>query len=112
MKGRFRTSPPGSRRKAALRESEQQIRTIFDAAGVGIVRVDMAGRLTRSNPAFQKMLGYNPEELEGIAFARLTHPDDSPANVQFQWDLQEGLKTAIRSKSATAAKTAARSGRI
>lgn len=79
------------RTESALRESEQQIRAIFDAAGVGIVRVDMAGRLTRSNPAFQKMLGYTAEELEGTAFARLTHPDDSPANVQCQWDLQEGL---------------------
>lgn len=75
-----------------LRESEQQTRAIFEAAGVGIVRVDMAGRLTRSNPAFQKMLGYTSEELEGTAFARLTHPDDSPGNLQYQWDLQEGLR--------------------
>jgi len=80
------------RTESALRESEQQIRAIFEAAGVGIVRVDMAGKLTRCNPAFQKMLGYTAEELEETAFARLTHPDDSPANVQCQWDLQEGLR--------------------
>ena len=84
------------RTEEALRESEQQIRTIFDAAGVGIVRVDMAGRITRTNPAFTQMLGYAAEELEGTAFARLTHPDDSPANVQCQWDLQEGLRDGYR----------------
>ena len=84
------------RTEEALRESEQQIRTIFDAAGVGIVRVDMAGRITRTNPAFTQMLGYAAEELEGAAFARLTHPDDSPANVQCQWDLQEGLRDGYR----------------
>jgi len=74
-----------------LRESEQEMRTIFDAAGVGIVRVDMAGRLTRSNPAFQQMLGYTAQELEGMALARLTHPDDSLDNLQQEWDFQEGL---------------------
>jgi PAS domain S-box-containing protein/putative nucleotidyltransferase with HDIG domain len=79
------------RTESDLRDSEQQLRTIFDAAAVGIARVDLSGRLTRSNPAFARMLGYAPEELAGVAFARLTHPDDAPANVQHQWDLQEGL---------------------
>ena len=78
------------RTEAALRESEDQAQMIFEAAAVGIVRIDMNGRLTRTNPAFQAMLGYTEEVLDGLAFARLTHPDDSPANLQLQWDLQEG----------------------
>jgi len=86
------------RTEDALRESEEQIRTLFDAAGVGIARVDMAGRLTRCNPTFARMLGYAPGELDGIAFARLTHPDDSPANVQLQWDLQEGLRDGYQTE--------------
>lgn len=84
--------------EASLRESEQQLRMIYDAAAVGIVRVDMNGRLTRTNPAFQQMLGYSAEELEGMAFARLTHADDSPANLQLQWDLQEGLRDAYHTE--------------
>lgn len=76
----------------ALRESEEQLHMIFDAAAVGIVRIDMAGRITRSNPAFQQMLGYTEDEMDGIAFARLTHADDAPANVQLEWDLQEGRR--------------------
>ena len=80
------------RMEDALRESEEQLRTIFDAAAVGIARVEMSGRLTRTNPAFQKMLGCSADDLHGTAFARLTHPDDAPANLQLQWDLQEGLR--------------------
>ncbi len=75
----------------ALRESEEQLRTIFNAAAVGIARVEMNGRVTRTNSAFQNMFGYSAEELHGTAFARLTHPDDAPINLQKQWDLQEGL---------------------
>ena len=80
------------RTEDALRESEEQLRTIFDAAAVGIARVDMSGRLTRTNSAFQNMLGFTADELHGAALARLTHPDDAPANLQWQWDLQEGLR--------------------
>lgn len=80
------------RTEDALRESEEQLQTIFDAAAVGIARVEMNGRMTRTNSAFQNMLGFTTEELHGTAFARLTHPDDAPANLQLQWDLQEGLR--------------------
>ncbi len=80
------------RTEESLRESEEQLRTIFDAAAVGIVRVDMNGHLTQTNPAFQQMLGCTASELEGTALVRLTHPDDAPANLQLQWELQEGLR--------------------
>ncbi len=80
------------RMEADLRESEAQLRTIFEAAAVGIARVDLAGRLTRTNPAFQQMMGCTAAELEGTALARLSHPDDVPENSQLQWDLQEGKR--------------------
>jgi PAS domain S-box-containing protein/putative nucleotidyltransferase with HDIG domain len=80
------------RTEDALRESEEQLRTIFDAAAVGIARVDMDGRLSRTNSAFQNMLGFTAEELHGTALARLNHPDDASANLQWQWDLQEGIR--------------------
>ncbi len=80
------------RTEAALRRSEEENRTVFEAAGVGIVRLDGEGKITRANPAFARMLGYAPEELAGMAFARLTHPDDPPANAQLQWDMQEGRR--------------------
>jgi len=77
-------------------ERIHEMRTIFDGVGVGIVRTDLTGRLTESNAAFQQMMGYTPAELSGMAFARLTHPDDSPENVQKEWDLQEGISDGYR----------------
>lgn len=74
----------------------QEMRMLFDAVNVGIVRLDLTGRLTESNAAFQQMLGYSPEELTGMAFARLTHPDDAPSNVQKEWDVQEGVSDGYR----------------
>jgi PAS domain S-box-containing protein/putative nucleotidyltransferase with HDIG domain len=84
------------RTETTLRESEQQIRTLFEATAVGITLVDMQGQILRSNPAFQQIMGYTEEELTGTAFARLTHPDDAPANIQCQWDLQEGLRDSYQ----------------
>lgn len=79
-----------------LRESEQQIRMLFEAAAVGIVLVDTQGHITRSNPAFQEMMGYTESELLATAFAQLTHYDDAPVNLQYQWDLQEGLRDSYQ----------------
>ncbi len=82
----------------ALRESEDQLQMIFDAAAVGIARVEMNGRLSRTNSAFQNMLGCTADELHGTALARLTHPDDAPANLQLQWELQEGLRDSYQAE--------------
>ena len=86
------------RTEEALRESETQIQAIFDAAAVGIARMDMNGRLSRVNPAFHAMLDYPADALQGMAMARLTHPDDSPANLELQWDLQEGRSDGYRTE--------------
>ena len=86
------------RTEEALRESEAQLQALFDAAAVGIACVDRSGRLSRTNPALQKMLGYPADALHGMAVARLTHPDDSPANLELQWDLQEGRRDSYRTE--------------
>ncbi len=60
----------------ALRESEARFRAVFDRAAIGMALVNAEGRLMESNPALQEMLGYSDEELRGIHFADLTHPED------------------------------------
>ena len=91
MKAPCRTFPPAGRRRTPCGKAKSSFGTIFDAAAVGIARIDLNGRLSRTNSAFQNMLGYTAEELHGTAFARLTHSDDAPANLGREWDLQEGL---------------------
>jgi PAS domain S-box-containing protein len=57
-----------------LRERDAQLRLIFDAAPVGIVLVDPAGHVIRSNPAFQRMIGYSDEELRAQPLADAGEP--------------------------------------
>ncbi|HJQ29615.1 MAG TPA: EAL domain-containing protein [Rubrobacter sp.] len=64
----------------ALRESEARFRAVFDRAAIGMALVTAEGRLLESNPALQEMLGYTDEELRGMHFADLTHPDDVAAD--------------------------------
>src|SRR5208282_2649389 len=61
------------RAEEALRQSEARFRAVFEKAAIGIALVDMGGHPMESNPALQKMLGYNKTELAQMAFAEFTH---------------------------------------
>ncbi|MEB3828045.1 PAS domain S-box protein [Phormidium sp. CCY1219] len=63
--------------EAALQESETQLRTIFEQAGIGIVLGSLDdGGIVKSNPAFQQTIGYSGEELCQMVFSEFTHPED------------------------------------
>ncbi|USR90780.1 PAS domain S-box protein [Phormidium yuhuli AB48] len=51
-----------------LREQQRQLNAIFQEAGIGIALLDREGRILRTNPALQRMLERQEEELQGIAF--------------------------------------------
>ncbi len=67
--------------EAALRESEERFRGIFEHAGTGIAIVDMQGQFQCCNPAFSALLGYSENELLGLQFAKLVHPEDRETNL-------------------------------
>ncbi len=69
------------RAEAALRESEERYRGIFQHAATGIAITDLQGRFQSSNPAFAAMLGYSEQELLSLDFQGLVHPDDREENV-------------------------------
>jgi PAS domain S-box-containing protein len=69
----------------ALRQSEGRFHSIVDEAIVGIVQVDLSGRLLSVNDCYCKMLGYGRGELLQLRMQDVTHPDDLPGNeAQFQ----------------------------
>ena len=67
--------------EAALRESEERFRGIFENAGTGIAITDLDGRFQLCNPAYVSMLGFTEEELRGLVFPDLVHPDDREAKI-------------------------------
>ncbi|MGE5492548.1 MAG: PAS domain S-box protein, partial [Actinomycetota bacterium] len=69
-------------RKAAehLTQSEQQFRDIFDHAPIGMALTDLDGRVVEANESLSKLLGYSHDELLGMSFLDITHPDDLDAH--------------------------------
>ena len=75
-----------NRSVAALRESEERFRTIFDRALDGIVATDIATQMLRSaNPQFCRMLGYSPEEIGRLGVADI-HPEQELQHVREQFE--------------------------
>jgi PAS domain S-box-containing protein len=60
-----------------LRTHEAEFRASFELGAVGKVQADPAtGRFLRVNDTFCRMTGYSRDELLGLAFTEITHPDD------------------------------------
>ncbi|MDE2592623.1 MAG: PAS domain S-box protein [Burkholderiales bacterium] len=78
----------------ALRTSEQQYRHIFEAAGVGMARVSLQGRLLDVNQRFADIAGRPRETLIGLSFLDITHPEDAATD----WGLLESCLTGQRER--------------
>jgi PAS domain S-box-containing protein len=80
--------------EAALRQSEERFRTIFDNApiAIGIARVTDF-HLERVNKAHRELLGYSEEDLKTLTVLDLTHPEDKNQEVE----LVEQMKRHERS---------------
>jgi PAS domain S-box-containing protein len=64
----------------ALMESESRFRTIIREAALGIALIDKQGRVIEGNPALLAMLGYAHEELRGMEFTRINHPENAESS--------------------------------
>ncbi len=65
-----------------LRASEERFRGGFEHSPIGMTLTNLDGTLERVNAAFARMLGYeDPQELAGVNFVSLTHPDDVDVNL-------------------------------
>ena len=73
------------RTEAALRESEQRLRSIVDHAPVGMAFADLQGHLRETNPKLRQMLGQDAQALSHLSVSDLAHADDRAAIEQ---DLQ------------------------
>lgn len=76
--------------EAALKESEERFRAIFEHAAVGIALVSRDGRFQRVNHRFCDILGYSPEELKSMTYRDITYPMDMDASDKSIRQLKSG----------------------
>jgi len=65
--------------RRALKRSEALLGGAFEAAPIGKTVLDADGRIIRSNPAFARLVGREPSELNGVAVVELCELADRPA---------------------------------
>jgi diguanylate cyclase (GGDEF)-like protein/PAS domain S-box-containing protein len=59
-----------------LRESEQRFRSAFENSPIGIVLIDLEGKIFQANNFAAEVLGYERKPLEGTHISRLVPPED------------------------------------
>ncbi|MFO0745521.1 MAG: PAS domain S-box protein [Myxococcota bacterium] len=77
-------------RAAAIRETEEVLRLTFEQSPIGKALVGLDGRFMRVNRALCEVVGYSAEELLGLTFADITHPDDLAADLELSARLERG----------------------
>jgi len=82
--------------EAALRESEQRFRRVFEQSPLGKAMADLDFRLRSVNPALCAMLGYTEAELIGRRFLDVVHPDDQELCSRLARSLIDGSAPQIQ----------------
>ena len=93
---RMRSEEEIKKAQAALRESEERYRAVFDNAGIGIDLVDRDGRFMQVNNALISMLGYTDREFHRLIFTDITHPDDREISKQWLEKVMRGEISTYR----------------
>lgn len=81
----------------ALAESEEDYKYIFDHSAIGKSLANSNGEIS-VNQAFCDLVGYTKEELKGIRWHQITHPDDIEINEKHVNDILEGRTKKARYK--------------
>lgn len=78
------------------KRAEDELRNLFDLSLDMVCIADInTGTLIKVNPAFERILGYTQEDLEGRSFLDLIHPEDvAKTNAILQEKLRKGETVA------------------
>lgn len=61
--------------------SEEYFRHTFEYAALGVCLIGLDGSFLRVNKAFTDMIGYSEEEMLGLKFNDVTHPEDAAIGI-------------------------------
>ncbi len=81
---------PSVEARARLEAAEARYRAVFDQAAMGVARVSPDGRFLEVNDRFCAMMRYDRDELRGLTFQQITHPDDLETNIAYSQALLAG----------------------
>ncbi len=77
--------------EAALRESEERLRAIFEQAPLGIAEGHIASAdYVQINQRYADIVGYPIEELKKMTFRDITHPEDLDKDLELFLQLSQG----------------------
>lgn len=74
----------------AVRASQQEFSSAFEYASIGMALVSLDGKFTRVNSSLCNLLGYTAEELIGMTFQEITHPDDLDMDLEYVKQMLSG----------------------
>jgi PAS domain S-box-containing protein len=80
------------RAEEALRASEERWRSVFENSAIGVALTDFEGHFLAANPVYQKLVGYNEEELRGLSFLDVTLEEYRETNWALINELVEGKR--------------------
>ncbi len=72
------------------RESEELYRTTFENAPVGVALLDLQGHWLQANRSLCAITGYSRDEMRGLTYQQLTHPDDLAVEMNTTSELISG----------------------
>jgi diguanylate cyclase (GGDEF)-like protein/PAS domain S-box-containing protein len=82
----------------ALDQANQRFRSAFDDAAIGMAIVSPEGRWMRANRALSELTGYSMEDLVGMDFADITHPEDLPKDVEALQEMIDGHRDRFQTQ--------------
>jgi diguanylate cyclase (GGDEF)-like protein/PAS domain S-box-containing protein len=86
------------RSEEALNQANQRFRSAFDDAGIGMAIVSLEGRWLRANRALAELTGYPQDQLVGMGFEDITHPDDLPKDFNALQEMIEGVRDRFQTE--------------
>ncbi|MCW2542814.1 MAG: hypothetical protein JWM40_366 [Frankiales bacterium] len=81
-----------------LTASADVFETFFDQAAMGLALADLSTRYVRVNRTYAELVGRPPEDLIGVSFAEVLHPDDRRGDDLRVQQLLDGTEHALQAE--------------